>query len=312
LFPQAIGDEGEIVMKAGRALVVVADDFGIGPETSRGILDLAIEGRISATVLLVNSPYAESAVAAWNRAYRSVEIGWHPCLTLDRPILPPDRVPSLVDADGDFRPLGQFIRRVCLGRIRPGEVAAELRAQYDRFRDLVGQAPRVVNTHQHISLFPPVGRVLCELLADQHPRPFVRRVMEPARTLTRIHGARVKRSILAMLGRRAARRTDRFGFPGCALLAGVTDPPHVADEQFFVRWLKTVRARSVELMCHPGYRDETLIGRDCPADNDGIVRRVHELNLLRAADFSAAALRAGFRLTAPAELSDGGRHASAA
>ena len=96
------------------------------------------------------------------------------------------------------------------------------------------------------------------------------------------------------------------------MLAGITDPPHVADEQFFVRWLRAISVSSVELMCHPGYRDETLIGRDCLADDECIARRVHELNLLRAADFSAAALRAGLRLTAPAEMSDLGRHASAA
>src|SRR5437588_127944 len=44
-----------------RCLVVVADDFGIGPATSRGILDLAAKGLVTGTVLLVNSPYAEEA-----------------------------------------------------------------------------------------------------------------------------------------------------------------------------------------------------------------------------------------------------------
>ena len=81
-------------MRPARSLVIMADDFGIGPETSRGILDLAVEGRVTATVLLVNSPHAESAVAAWDRAGRPVELGWHPCLTLDTPILPPTAVRS--------------------------------------------------------------------------------------------------------------------------------------------------------------------------------------------------------------------------
>jgi predicted glycoside hydrolase/deacetylase ChbG (UPF0249 family) len=299
-------------MSARRSLVVVADDFGIGPETSRGILELAAEGRITATVLLVNSPYAESAVAAWERAHRPVELGWHPCLTLDRPTLAPDRVPSLVGRDGYFHPLGRFVRRAYSGRIRAADVGAELRAQYDHFRALIGYWPRIVNTHQHVALFPPVGRALFDLLADQYPRPFVRRVSEPAWTIARIPGARFKRSVLSMFGNRAARRADAFGFPSCELLAGVTDPPFVADEQFFIRWLRAAPANSVELMCHPGYRDETLIGRDCIADNECIARRVHELHLLRAADFTAAALRAGFRLTAPAELPGAGRHASAA
>ena len=53
-----------------RQLVVVADDFGIGPETDRGILELGAAGLVGSTVLLVNSPYAEAGVAAWNRAGR--------------------------------------------------------------------------------------------------------------------------------------------------------------------------------------------------------------------------------------------------
>ena len=61
-----------------RQLVVVADDFGIGPETDRGILELGAAGRVTSTVLLVNSPFAEPAIAAWNRAGRPIELGWHP------------------------------------------------------------------------------------------------------------------------------------------------------------------------------------------------------------------------------------------
>jgi len=51
-------------MDATRFLVVIADDYGIGPETSRGILELAVRNLITGTVLLVNSPYAEEAVRA--------------------------------------------------------------------------------------------------------------------------------------------------------------------------------------------------------------------------------------------------------
>ena len=49
-------------MDAPRSLVVVADDLGIGPATSHGILHLAALGKVTATVLLVNSPHAEAAV----------------------------------------------------------------------------------------------------------------------------------------------------------------------------------------------------------------------------------------------------------
>jgi predicted glycoside hydrolase/deacetylase ChbG (UPF0249 family) len=289
-------------MSPSRYLVVVADDFGIGPAVSRAILELAAEGRITATVLLVNSPYAEQAVRAWRQAGKPVELGWHPCLTLDRPVLPADRVPSLVGPDGCFWPLGAFLRRSLLGALRAEEVRAELRAQYRRFFDLVGRPPSVVNSHQHIQLFRPVGRELLDLLGRCRRLPYLRRIREPHRLLVQIPGARLKRTVLSLLGRRQAREQDRFGFPGNDWLAGITDPPYVADPEFLVRWLTRLPGEVVELTCHPGYLDLSLLGRDCTEDDGMLQRRVRELELLRLPSFSAACRQAGLYLAAPARI----------
>jgi predicted glycoside hydrolase/deacetylase ChbG (UPF0249 family) len=297
-------------MQRQRPLVVVADDFGIGPATTRGILDVAREGRVTAAVLPVNSPYAEEGVDAWNRAGRPCELGWHPCLTLDRPLLPPDAVPSLVDSRGGFWSLGRFLRRVIFGRIRADHVAAEFRAQYRRFHDLVGRPPTVVNSHQHVALFGPVGSVLLDVLGEQAPRPFVRRIGEPVGQILAVPGARIKRFELARRGRRLALQSAGLGFPGCDVLIGITDPPYVADERYLERWLGAARGERVELMCHPGYRDETLIGRDCRGDDAYVTRRTHELELLRLASFPAAIARGRFRLTAPSEIAAAARLAA--
>src|SRR5262245_9137857 len=77
-----------------RHLVVIADDFGIGPGTSEGILRLSQRGLVTGSVLLVNSPHAEAAVRAWKHSGAGLELGWHPCLTLDRPVSPPGSVPT--------------------------------------------------------------------------------------------------------------------------------------------------------------------------------------------------------------------------
>lgn len=197
-----------------RYLVVVADDFGIGPGSSRAILELAAERLVTGTVLLVNSPHAETAVAAWQKAGRPIEVGWHPCLTLDRPVLPARLVPSLVGPDGRFWPLGRFLVRSLTGRLCADEVRAELRAQYRRFYELFGRPPALVNSHQHIQLFPPVGRELVELLGRCRRLPYYRRIREPAGMLARIPGARTKRALLTALGRWQARQQMRIGFPG--------------------------------------------------------------------------------------------------
>jgi predicted glycoside hydrolase/deacetylase ChbG (UPF0249 family) len=294
-----------------RYLTVIADDYCIGPETSRGILDLARRGTINGTVLLVHTPSAEADVAAWRRTRPPAELGWHPCLTLDSPVLPAGRVPSLVGPDGRFWRLGQLVARLLWGRVRPEEIEAELRAQLHRFRDLVGAPPGLVNAHHHVHVFPPVGAILEKLLSAQRPLPYVRRVCEPWRLLATVPGARAKRAFLSLLGRRAARRLARAGFPGGDWHVGITDPPYVADPDFFGRWLLRTPGRVVELCCHPGCFDPTLAGRDCTAGDGQQWRRVREHELLSQPGFAEALRQAGFTPVVPAELfREGTAHAA--
>jgi predicted glycoside hydrolase/deacetylase ChbG (UPF0249 family) len=288
-----------------RVLLVVADDFGIGPPTTAGILHLARKGVVSASVMLVNSPYAEEAVVAWRRDGRPMDLGWHPNLTLDVPILPPGQVPSLVDGDGKFWPLPHFLRRWLLGRMKPAEIAAEFQAQLGRYLDLVGEPPAVVNAHQHIILFPPLGPIILDVMARHGCLPYVRRVREPWRLLARVRGARIKRLLLNTLGRRQSRRQAAGGFAGSDWLAGVTDPPWVRDPRFHHDWLSRVPGRVVELVCHPGFEDRTLVGRDC-VDGDGLMQwRVDELTLLDRPAFLDAASGAGFRIMSPTHWLEG-------
>jgi predicted glycoside hydrolase/deacetylase ChbG (UPF0249 family) len=290
-------------MDASRFLVVIADDYGIGCETSRGILDLAARRLITGTVLLVNSPHASEAVRAWRQSGSGLEMGWHPCLTLDAPCAPACRVPSLLGSDGRFLPLPRFLTRLHLHQICPRQIEMELHAQYDCFLELVGHAPALVNSHQHVSLFPPVGAILRRVLkARGKPLPYLRRVQEPWSMLLRIPGARPKRTLLTLLGRMEARQQSHDGFPGNDCLAGITDPSCVNDPAFLTRWLARVPGRVVELACHPGRHDPTLIGRDC-TEHDGMMqRRVREQQLLQQPDFLETCCQAGFTLISASEL----------
>jgi predicted glycoside hydrolase/deacetylase ChbG (UPF0249 family) len=286
-------------VSATRYLIVTADDFGIGPETSRGIMELASEGLVTCTVLLVNSPHALSAVATWKSAGRPVELGWHPCLTLDRPVLPAREVPTLVQPDGTFWPLAGFVRRLLQGQVREREIHAELTAQCHCFQDLVGLPPSAVNSHHHVQVFPPVGQILLDVLQTCGARPYVRCIREPWLVLASSPGARIKRLVLSMLGRPNAWRQMRLGFPGNDWLAGITDPLCVKHPEFLARWLTRLPGRVVELTCHPGHPDETLLGRDATVTDGQMQRRIDERTLLRQANFRQACRLAGFTLIAP-------------
>ncbi len=283
-------------------MTVIADDYGIGAETSRGIIELANLGILNGTVMIVNTVDAERAASAWKAEKPPADLGWHPNLTLDRPLSPIQSVPSLVGSDGRFHPLGRFLKRMSLGAISRVEVYLELSAQYRRFIELVGYPPMVVNSHQHVSLFPPVASALFEVLNLQCPKPYLRRVVERSGAIWRVPGARIKRAFLSGIGRTVAKRADRDGYPGCDWLAGVTDHGCVADDRFWVRRLESVGGQgSLEICCHPGYRDETLIGRDCDP-GEGLLRRTRELALLQAPSFRIAWERAGFVPVRPSAM----------
>jgi predicted glycoside hydrolase/deacetylase ChbG (UPF0249 family) len=268
-----------------RRLIVTADDFGIGPGTTEGILELAARGRVTWAVLLVNSPYAVEAVRAWRRAGEVPALGWHPTLTLDAPVLPAAAVPSLVGGGGRFLRLAEFLSRLHRGLIRATEVRAELHAQYARFLELVGRPPPVVNAHHHLHVFAPVGTLLRGVLASQSPRPYLRRVFEPWRALLRVPGARLKRLCLAAVGRTSARMQSRAGFPGNDCLAAPTAIPY----------LRRCPGNTVELVCHPGHPDPTLTDRDTLYSDV----RVSEFRRLAADSFPFACREAGLTLVPP-------------
>lgn len=286
-----------------RLLVIVADDFGVGPATTQGILDLAEMGRVSGSVLLVNSPYAELGVKAWRQQGQRLELGWHPCLTLDRPISDPKTIPSIVQENGSFLSLGQLLKRLMARKVRREDVLREWTAQYDRFCELVGTPPSLVNSHHHVQIFQPIGDVLLEILRGAGNVPYVRRVREPWQMLVKAPGARAKRAFLSYIGRGQARALEQGGLPGNDWLAGVTDPAClVGDPDFLARWIRRMPGETVELTCHPGLYDTTLLGREGTDEADQLDRRVREFDMLRSEGFGVACRRAGFRIVAPSEL----------
>jgi chitin disaccharide deacetylase len=285
-----------------RYLIVTADDFGIGPATSDGVLEAAECGAVTASVLLVNSPFAEQAVRQWRLRSCTMELGWHPNLTLDSPILGAAEVPSLAGPDGRSLPLGKFLRQWLAGRLCEEEIERELMAQFQRFIELTGQQPMIVNTHQHVGVFAPVGQILMDVLEKRGCRPMLRRVRESWSTLWRVPGARVKRTFLNCLGRPLAKRQVLRNHVGNDWLAGITDPKWVQRPTFFKNWLKAVPGNVVELMCHPGHLDPTVLGRDCQIGDGLMRRRVDELHWLRQPEFLEAVGEANFTLATPSQI----------
>ena len=115
-----------------RALIVNADDFGRSAGINRGVVRVHEEGIVTSATLMVREPAAEEAAAYARRA--KLGVGLH----------------------FDLRGLGR------VEEDSRAAVAAELRAQLERFGRLVGRPPDHLDSHHHVHRTEPVRAAIRE------------------------------------------------------------------------------------------------------------------------------------------------------
>src|SRR2546428_404070 len=105
-------------------LVVTADDLGLSPGVTRGILEAHTRGVVRSASLMVTFASSPEA-AALSRMEPDLEVGLHLDLVGGEPVSDPARVASLCDGEGRFWRLPEFTRRLLTGRIRASDLATE-------------------------------------------------------------------------------------------------------------------------------------------------------------------------------------------
>jgi len=241
---------------------VTADDLGLSAGVTRGILEAHRRGVVRSTSLLVTFPSAEESTAL-ALAEPDLEVGLHIDLVGGRPASDPSAVPSLCDDDGRFYPLPAFTRRLFTGRVRPAELAAELRAQAARARAW-GVPALAWDSHRHVHLMPPVARVVGSLAVELGAR-WVRRGRAPQMTIAPRTLALHLSSAVSEL---ALRRT-----PGNTWFLDLTAARPRLDAAAVA--LLAMRTGVGELAAHPGYLDDELRRADSL-----VAEREYDLELL--------------------------------
>jgi hopanoid biosynthesis associated protein HpnK len=137
-------------------LIVTADDFGLADEVNDAVETAHRQGILTAASLMVGAPAAADAV---DRARRmpGLRVGLHLVLVEGRPVLPPERLPDLVDATAHFRT--DMVRLGFDIFARPSvrrQVRAEIDAQFRAFQ-ATGLALDHVNAHKHFHVHPTVA-----------------------------------------------------------------------------------------------------------------------------------------------------------
>lgn len=250
-----------MTQRAGRTLIVNADDLGRSPAVDEGIFEAHREGIVTSATLMVG--FATDQTGRRLRDVPDLGVGLHVTLTGTTPTLPAEQLPSLVDAEGRLPRNRPQLRELNLHR---AEVLAEMRHQLERFHDLTGREPTHLDGHHHCLRVPVVLDAFVEL-ALEHRLPVRRASPEVARRL----------------GESGIPTTDAF----IEHFYGDDVRPEVLREI-----LVSLPDGVSEVMCHPGRVDDFLRSGSTYTDE-----RELELQLLTDPELPGILAQHGIRLS---------------
>ena len=232
-----------------KRLIINSDDYGRTPDISRGIREAHLNGVVTSTTCMMNIPTTAHDVALAVQETPRLGLGVHLVLTMGRPILPPEAVPSVVDANGNHLKYDAFIQN--LPHLNITEVKAEWRAQVEAFIRAAGRKPDHLDSHHHSSFFTPeLFRAMLEL-AREYNCPIRNPIAHGEDPTAGMPG------VAEPMGEHAPRLMKEFN-------ARTTDTffVHFYDEGATHAELLDIFSKvangTAELMCHPGYVDEAF------------------------------------------------------
>jgi predicted glycoside hydrolase/deacetylase ChbG (UPF0249 family) len=281
-------------MSLSRSVILCADDFGLAAGVSRGIVELAEMGRLSATGAMSNMPGWRRAAPALIPLRDRIAVGLHLNFTVGSPLGP---MPGLAPS-GTFPALKDLLPKALKRQLPDTEIAEEIGRQIDAFEEAFGAAPAFVDGHQHVHVLPAIRPALIQALQARGyaGRVWLRDPTDKATAILRRPVGRNKALIVKSLARGFARsahaagfRTNK-GFSGFAPLDLSVPAARIFEEAF-----SKLGAQPL-VMCHPGYVDDELRALDPALDS-----RVEELNYLKSEAFRALLEERGLRLV-PAPL----------
>jgi hopanoid biosynthesis associated protein HpnK len=213
---------------------------------------------------MVGAPAAREAVARARRLSR-LRVGLHITLVDGRPVLPPEKIPDLVDKDGVFD--NNMVRsgfRIFFSTRARRQLAAEIRAQFAAFR-ATGLDLDHVNTHKHMHIHPTVAALIVAI-----GREFGMRAMrvpaEPIATLRHAamaEGKRVARPFYSPWIALLRRRLRRTGLVLNDHLLGLVWSGGMSEARV-LRLLEALPPGATELYCHPATMQTPALARTMP------------------------------------------------
>jgi chitin disaccharide deacetylase len=284
-----------------RRLIINADDFGLTRGVNRAIFEAHKRGVVTSTTLMANSQAFDDAAnkaLSLTQAGRQLSVGCHVVLVDGEPLLPADRVATLLqhaarNGRSRFRDsLNDFVVASFRHKLNPTEIEAEAAAQIERIQ-AAGVELSHFDTHKHAHMFPAVLRPLLRAASARKVRavrnPFGQVWPLPWSSVLRTQRLWKRFAQLNVLRRFAAnfrREVEAHGLRTTDGSLGVL-VTGVLDLTLFTAIIASMPEGTWEFVCHPGYND---------ADLDNVHTRLRhsreqELRLLTSSEAKELLLR---------------------
>lgn len=263
-----------------KKITLCADDYGMHPAVSNGIIDLILQQRLHATSCLVTSEHWSTASAQLAQARPCADIGLHLNFTEGKGLSQGFR--------SGLPGLGKTLLLSQLRLLDQHKLRQEIQAQLQNFMDTTGFAPDFVDGHQHVHHLPQVRDALLQTLeAVNLPKHFWIRSVDPLLATT----GGIKNQVILYSGAKVFRQLlKRKAINSNKTFAGVYS---LAENEPFAdymnNWLGLLPDRSL-IMCHPA----RISGK---ANIDHVPARDTEFQYLGSPDFSRDCEKYGISLT---------------
>ena len=235
-----------------KLLVVNADDFGLAPGINAGIIEGFEKGILTSTSIMVNAPAFEEAVRL-AQAHGGLGIGVHLNVLRGKAVLPPEEIPGLVDADGQFvRSPISLCCDILRKRVDLDHLTSEFSAQIELAIE-TGLRLTHLNSEKHVHMYPPIfARVV--KLAEKYGIRAVRWTGQypGAQDLLRLNHRSYKDLLVSLCAKLCRKPLDGSAVIVNDYFYGLVETGSLTAEAFRAI-LPRLEDGVTEIMCHPGY-----------------------------------------------------------
>ena len=272
-----------VKFQTSKNVTLSADDFGVSPGVSKGILQLAEKQRISATSVMVVYDNWEKDAKALQDFKEHIDIGLHFVLTDAIPLSPPGKVRSLISSDNRFLKVRQLINHAYLRKVISHDVMNEFNLQYQRFIDFFKFQPDFIDSHHNAHQYPIIRKAFINFIFERsfEKTPYVRNTAVSLKKLFSNKSDFLKSFLISLPGSSFKKLAIKHSFSTNKDFWGIYDlnHPELFEEKMNC-FLKNIERANGIIMVHPGLPDDLLAGRDVYCDG-----RENEYNYLASSSF---------------------------